>query len=381
MDSILDIVFNRLEVKLNAGSSFASQIADQIRWLIVTSEIKPGVKLPPVRNLADQLGVNLHTVRAAYRLLEDSELITTRQGVGSVVLEYSASAIVSNNPVLTNTIGIIVPDLQNPFYPLLVNGVSRVANDQNVLVIISDTTEKVALGNAFVDMLISKKVDGILVSSFGTQPLTDDRFSDGDFFNFPVPLVFIDRPHIRGYSVNLDARGAGFKTTQHLIDHGHRSIAVITGCLQVPTLCECYQGYREALDANGLVFDDRLGVEVQGFTYQEGYEAALELIHRGRLPSAIFAAGDILAIGAMKALKENGIRVPEDVAIMGYNDIDVSDFVSPLLSSVTIPVREMGEASAKMLLKLVNKQPVEQTCILMPTELVIRESCGCHPKK
>jgi len=120
-------------------------------------------------------------------------------------------------------------------------------------------------------------------------------------------------------------------------------------------------------------------VEVQDFSYQDGYLAATQLIQNKLLPSAIFAAGDILAIGAMKALREHGYSVPIDVAITGYNDIDVSNFVSPAITSVTIPVRQMGEESAGMLLKLVNKQPVSRDAVLMSTELVIRESCGCPP--
>jgi DNA-binding LacI/PurR family transcriptional regulator len=367
-----------MKVGFKENCSVASQIADQIRWSIVTGELKPGEKLPPVRSLAEQLGVNFHTIRAAYRILEDNQLLATRQGIGSIVLEYSSSDIVKNNTVPTHTIGIIVPDLQNPFYPILINGVSRVANEQNVLVITSDTTEQVKLGNAFFDMLITKRVDGILISPMGDKPQAGDMFDEGEYYDFPIPLVFVDRPNVKGYSVLLDARGAGYKSTQHLVDHGHRKIAVLTGDLKVPTLFQCYEGYLDALDRNGLIFDDRLVVEVEAFTYQQGYDATLKLIRDKMLPSAIFAAGDILAIGALRALKENHIRVPEDVAITGYNDIDVSNFVSPLLTSVTIPARQMGEESARMLLKLVDKIPVEQRCIVMPTELVIRESCGCH---
>jgi len=116
---------------------------------------------------------------------------------------------------------------------------------------------------------------------------------------------------------------------------------------------------------------------VKEFSYQAGYLATLQLMKNNILPSAIFAAGDMLAIGAMKALREHSIRVPDDVAIVGYNDIDVCGFVAPSLTSITIPMQKMGEESAKMLLALMNKKDIPRQPLMMPTELVIRESCGC----
>lgn len=380
-DEIPETIFQRLKVGFNQDCSIASQIAEQIRWLIVTNEIGTGAKLPPVRHLAEYLDVNLHTIRAAYRQLEESKLITTRQGLGSIVIDYAPSAIVSNNALPTNTFGIIVPDLQNPFYPSFLNGAARIANQHNVLIITCDTQEQIPLGKAFFEMLISRRVDGIIVAPWGLYPDVEDMFSTGDFYDFPIPLVFVDRPNVRGYSVLLDAVGSGYQATQHLIDHGHKKIAIFTGSLKIPTLHECYQGYRLALEKHGLVLDEGLVMEVNEFSYEAGYNAALELIREDRLPPAIFAAGDMLAIGAMKALREHGYRIPQDVAFSGYNDIDVSNYISPSLTSVTIPVRQMGEESLQMLLKLVNNQPVSKPPLLLQTELVIRESCGCQIKR
>jgi DNA-binding LacI/PurR family transcriptional regulator len=368
-------------VGFNDDCSIASQIAEQIRWLIVTNELEPGKRLPPLRQLADHLNVNLHTIRAAYRQLEDSNLISTRQGLGSTVIEYSPAAIISNNSLPTHTFGIIVPDLQNPFYPAFLNGASRIAKEHNVLVITCDTQEQIPLGQAFFEMLITRRVDGILVAPWGVYPDVEDMFSTGRYYDFPIPLVFVDRPNVKGYSVLLDAKGAGFQATQHLIDHGHHRIAILTGNLRIPTLNECYQGYLSALDKNEFSIDEKLVVEVNEFSYEAGYQAAIRLIDSTFLPTAIFAAGDMLAIGAMRALRERGYDIPADVAFAGYNDIDVSNYISCTLTSVSIPVQQMGEESAKMLLKLVNKQPVSKKPLIMHTELVIRESCGCLPNK
>jgi len=377
MENHSDIIFQRLQVGVNENCSIASQIADQIRWLIVVNEIKSGDILPSVRLLADHLNINLHTVRAAYHMLEELKLISTRQGLGSVVLDYDPSATVATNMLPTNTFGIIVPDLQNPFYPSFLSGAGKIASAQNVLMITCDTHEKVTLGKAFFDMLIAKRVDGIIVSPMGSYPTTTDFFDTSEYYDFPIPLVFADRPNVKGYSVLLDGKGAGFKGTQHLVQHGHRKIAMLTGNLTIPTLYTVYEGYQEALESNGLKLDERIVIDVKEFSYQAGYRAALQLIENHLLPSAIFAAGDMLAIGAMKALRENAIRIPEDVAIIGYNDIDVCGFVAPALTSITIPMEKMGEESAKLLIALMNKQNIPRQPLTMPTELVIRGSCGC----
>ncbi len=105
-------------------------------------------------------------------------------------------------------------------------------------------------------MLIAKRVDGILLSPMGSYPSTKDYFDSGEFYDFPIPLVFVDRPNIKGYSVILDGKGAGFKGTQHLIEHGHQKIAMLTGNLDIPTLHTVYEGYQEALENGGLSFDD-----------------------------------------------------------------------------------------------------------------------------
>ncbi len=381
MENRNDIIFKHLQVDFNEKCSLASQIADQIRWLIVVNDLQPGNVLPSVRILANHLNVNLHTVRAAYKVLEDSNLITTRQGLGSIVIDYDPYSIVTANMLPTNTFGIIVPDLQNPFYPAFLSGAGRIASEQNVLMITCDTHEKIPTGKAFFDMLITKRVDGIIISPMGSYPTTSDFFDSGEFFEFPIPLVFVDRPNVKGYSVLLDGRGAGFKATQHLIDHGHHKIAMLSGNLSIPTLNSVYIGYQEALEKNNLSLDNRLVIDVNEFSYHAGYLATQKLIEEKILPSAIFAAGDMLAIGAMKALREHSIHIPEDVAIVGYNDINVSDFISPSLTSVTILSEKMGEESANLLIQLMKKKETSRQPIIMPTELVIRESCGCTTKR
>ena len=152
---------------------------------------------------------------------------------------------------------------------------------------------------------------------------------------------------------------------------------MITGKLTVPTLRQVYQGYLSALKKNGVALEPQIVIEADEFSYAEGYRCVKNLIEAKLLPSAIFAAGDMFAVGAMKALREQDICVPKDVAIVGYNNIDVTDYVSPSLTSVSTPIQQLGEQSAELLIKLVNHQPVNNRNIVLPSRLIIRESCGC----
>ena len=373
-------IFRSLQVLHKQDHPISVQIADQIRWLIVTNQLNPGDKLPPIRELADNLKVNFHTIRAAYQRLEENNLISTRRGLGSVVVEYKPSDTIPPNSMPTHTFGVIVPDLGNPFYPIFLKVAARIAQEHHVLLITCDTQERYSLGKAHFEMMITKRVDGMLIAPWGVDPIDENIFK-ADFYDYPFPIVFVDRPNIKGYSVLLDGENAGFQATQHLIDHGHTRIALITGKLTVPTLHQVYQGYLSALQKNSVALESQIVIEADEFSYAEGYRCMKKLIETKILPSAIFMAGDLYAVGAMKALREQDIRVPEDVAIVSYNNIDVADYVTPSLTSVSTPIQQLGEQSAEMLFKLVNHQPVRVRNIVLPSKLIIRESCGCVEKE
>ncbi len=377
MKSFDEVIFNSVQVDQKLDCSIVAQIADQIHWLIVSKQINPGDRLPAVRKLADHLHVNLHTVRAAYHRLEGSKMICTRRGLGSLVVNYEPSDTISTNSMPTHTFGVIVPDLGNPFYPAFLSGAARIAQQQHVLLITSDTQERYSLGKAYFEMMIAKRVDGMLILPWGFNA-EDGESVNGDLYNYPIPLVFVDQPNVDGYSVLLDSKKAGILATQHLIEHGHKKVAMITGRLSSPTLHQVFQGYRSTLEKNGLPFHPQLVIEANDFSYAEGYRVTKSLIETRQLPTAIFAAGDMYAVGAMKALRENNLRVPEDVAIVGYNNIDVSNFTIPTLTSVSTPIHDLGVKSAELLLKLVKREEVARDKIILPSQLIVRESCGCQ---
>jgi LacI family transcriptional regulator len=178
--------------------------------------------------------------------------------------------------------------------------------------------------------------------------------------------------------VLLDSEGAGYAATTHLIEHGQRQIGLITCYLDSPTVRQCFQGYVQALEAAGLSSLPGLIAIASAFTVAAGYEAAQELLDASTLPTAIFAASDALAVGAMRAAKERGLHIPGDIALVGYNDIDLAALVEPPLTTVAAPIRELGTTAMHMLRQLIARESLEARQVTLPTQLIIRRTCGCQ---
>jgi len=355
------------------------QLKQQLTWLIASGQIQPGEKLPSVRQVAGHLGINLNTVRAAYQKLEAESLVATRQGSGTVVLGFDPFHIahqIANTR--THTVGVLVPRLSNPFYPAFLQGVEDVARQGHTLLFICNTDDDPLTGKAYLDQLIAKQVDGLIVAPCGLVFGGQVNPTSLDHIPSSIPTVYVDRPDETGYVVLLDSEGAGRAATSHIIEHGHRHIGLITCYLDSSTVRQCYQGYVHALEAEGIEERSDLIAIASSFTLEAGYEAAQELLETPTLSTAIFAAGDLLAIGAMQAIKERGLRIPEDMALVGYNDLNISTLVEPPLTTVAAPIRELGSTAMHVLRRLIAGDTVEEQRTTLPTRLVIRSTCGCQ---
>ncbi len=345
---------------------------------MASGQVRVGERLPSIRAFARQLGINHHTVRAAYKKLEEESLISTRRGTGSVIVSFDPLLIAERmSGTLSHTVGVIVPDLANPFYPAFLSGVEDAAREAHILPITGNGRESPSIGRQFLQMLTAKQVDGLIVGPYGLD--LNDSGGDGDEAapGRSVPIVYVDRPEVPGYRILLDAAGAGFQATRHLLEHGHRGVALISGKIEIPTLADCFSGYKRALQSHKLALDKSMVIEVDRFSFESGYAAAWSLLNLRQRPTAIFAAGDLLAIGAIRAIHDAGLSVPEDIAVVGYNDIDAARFTKPRLTSVATPTYELGVTSMRLLYRLIRGERVEERCVVLPTELVVRESCGC----
>lgn len=371
-------ILEHLTIDIDTDLALWLQLKQQLTWLIASGQIQPGEKLPPVRQLATHLGINVNTVRAAYQKLETEGLVAIRHGSGTVVLQFDPFHLAQQaSPVRTHTVGILVPRLSNPFYPALLQGVEEIARKDHTLLFICNTDDDPLTGRTYLDQLIAKQVDGLIVAPCGLRLDRQVNPTSLNQTSSPVPLVYVDRPGETGYAVLLDSEGAGYAATRHLIEHGHRRIGLITCYLDSPTVRLCFEGYRHALEEAGLGGLPDLITTASAFTRVDGYESAQELLDSSALPTAIFAASDVLAAGAMQAIKERGLRIPDDIALVSYNDLDIATLVEPPLTTVAAPVRELGATAMQMLQRLIAGETVEQQQVTLPTRLVIRRTCGC----
>jgi DNA-binding LacI/PurR family transcriptional regulator len=347
-----------------------AQLRQQLTLLITSGQLQAGEKLPPVRQVAAHLGINRNTVRAAYQHLETDGLVTLRQGRGTLVLPDEARRsrwLPARSP--TFTIGVLVPGL-NPFYTPFLQGIEETARDGPWLLLVCYTHDQPELTRRYWEQLIAREVDGLIVAP-------DLPESAGGRGPLP-PVVHVDKPRVRGNMILLDSEEAGFLATRHLLEHGHHRIGLISGPLKWSNVRQCYAGYERALRSAGLGVDAHYVAEVPAFSIEAGRQGAqrlLELPHGP--PTAIFGAADLLAIGAMQAIEQRGLRVPQDVAVVGYNDIDLAALVKPALTTVSAPSYDMGAAAMTMLLDLIAGRPVKRRRVKLPTELIVRQSCGC----
>ena len=355
------------------GEPLAEQLRRQITWLIASGQLKPGDSLASVREQAKRLAINMHTVRAGYLLLEADGLVQTRQGSGTRVLAPDPVRMMQlAGKNRTYTVGVIVPSLANPFYHAFLDGVQEVISREQLLLFVCDARESHEQYLRYFAQLAARNVDGILIASFDDREiLRQERVST-------LPIVTVDWPPSKGPVVNIDLESAGYQATRHLLDHGHGRIGLITFKEGIANVIPLTRGYSRALQEVGIAMDESLVSHLPGFDMDAGELGTRQLLALDEPPTAIFTIADMLALGALKALKESGRRVPEDMALASVDDIAIAGLVDPGLTTVSLPSRQLGLEAMQMLQNLMDgkKLPVDQ--MILPTDLVIRQSCGCH---
>jgi DNA-binding LacI/PurR family transcriptional regulator len=363
-----------MAVDADAPLPLATQLRQQLAWLIASGQVQAGEKLPPVRAVAEHLKINRNTVRSAYQHLEADGLVALRQGRGSLVLPYDAQRSRQAASVPTFTVGVLVPSL-NPFYTPFLQGIEETARDAPWLLLVCYTHDEPQLARRYLEQLLAKQVDGLIV-------VPDLPEVEGTASHLP-PLVHVDNPQASGHVILLDSERAGFLATEHLLEHGHQRIGLISGPVKWSNVRECYAGYERALHSAGLGVDADCVAEVPTFSIEAGREGARRLLELPNAPTAIFGAADVLAIGTMQAIEERGLRIPQDVAVVGYNNIELAPLVKPALTTVSAPSYDMGVAAMTMLLGLMAGRPAKRRRVKLPTRLIVRQSCGCgaSPKR
>ena len=327
-----------------------------------------------IRDVAREAGVSVATVS---RVLNDSGPVseTTRHRIREIatrlryVPDSAARSLITRR---STTVGVLLPDLHGEFFSEVIRGIDQTAQRSGYHLLVSGShNDKGEIEAALRAM--RGRVDGLVVMS-------PDIDSAALVANLPAssPVVllncFIDGDGFD--SLTIDNFGGAEAMVRHLIAAGHRRIAFIKGAERNYDAAERLRGYRAALADAGLEPDPAL--ELRGdFTESGGHDAALRITRIPQRPTAVFAANDSMAIGALAALRDAGVSVPDDMAVAGFDDIPIARYMSPPLTSVRVQISEMGERAVHMLLRAIggeNQHDKQQE--ILPTTLVIRESCG-----
>lgn len=271
----------------------------------------------------------------------------------------------------TQTIGILLPDLHGEFFSELIRGIDLEARARGLHILVSsshgDADEAVAALNA-----MRGRVDGLLIMS----PHVDPAFLDENLASsVPTVLMNTRTGEARVPALNIDNHGGAYAMTAHLIGLGYRDIAIITGPEGNADAGERLRGYRDALGA--IAPSAREWIVTGDFSEESGYRAGQALLAKDRRPDAIFASNDMMAIGCLFALKEAGLKVPDDIALAGFDDIPIARFVSPPLTTVRVSIAQLGTLAMQRLAGVIEQPEHDHVAQqMLPTELILRDSCG-----
>ncbi|MCT2591037.1 LacI family transcriptional regulator [Streptomyces sp. N2-109] len=325
-----------------------------------------------IKDVAARAGISVATVS---RVLNNHPAVrpATRDRVLAAITElgYRPNGVArSLRTHQTHTLGLVISDVLNPFFTALARAVEDQARDQGYSVIIGNADEQPELQDHHVRSLLDRRIDGLLVSpTDDSSPLLAEVARSG------VPVVFLDR-WIPGVDVPV-IRAAGSSAVHDLVAHlyglGHRRIAIIAGPSNTTTGNERVIAFREALDSHGLAAPDRYQ---QHGDYQaaSGRRAAARFLDLHDPPTAVFAADNLMALGAMDEIRHRGLRVPDDIALAAFDDIPWFLHTDPPLTAIAQPTGALGHAGVRALIDLLDGRATDS--VTLPARLVPRRSCG-----
>lgn len=274
----------------------------------------------------------------------------------------------------TNMLGMVIPDITNPFFPAVVRGVEDVAYRAFFHVVLCNADNDPAKEKGYIDALRSYRVAGLLVIPATEKNPALQRATPS---SLGVPVVYLDRrpSDWKGDSVTVDNRLGAFEATEHLIKLGHKRLAMLSGPRHLTNALERLDGFRQALAKHKLTIEPEYIQETK-FDRDSGHRSAMRLLSMLPRPTAIFAANDPVALGALFAARELGLSCPRDVSIVGFDDAEYDTLTEPTLTSVHQSGYQMGATAARILLERIQGKKERAQQIVLPTELKIRNSVG-----
>ena len=276
----------------------------------------------------------------------------------------------------SDSIGLMLPDIANPFFPALVREIQLLAHQHGRTLLLCNTGGSPEVELEYLEILASRRIEGVLTMGLGISTDLVRQYLQGG-----MRFVALDRPSAAPeiLSVQADHRQGGLLATLHLTSMGHRRIGYVSGPLNLSVARERLEGHREALRQSGLAPDPRW--EVAGdFSEASGYDGAKKLLGRALGLTALAGANDLMALGAIAALRERGLEVPADVSVVGFDDIELGRYAVPTLTTVRQPLAALARAAVELLIGSLGADGAVPQPGLMPVEMVVRGSTGPPPR-
>ena len=324
-----------------------------------------------IRDVARLAGVSVATVSRALsnpEKVSDESLEKVHNAIAQV--GYRPNMLARNfRSARAYAIVVLVPDIANPFYSLFIRALEDRAQQKGYAVLLGDTRGTPEREMEYIRRVETRLADGIVQ----LRPSSEKSQN-----NIPADIPCVNAcgcEFTTGPSIRIDNRAAAKTMVNYLISLGHRRIGVISGLKDNPHAIDRLEGYKEALAEAGIPFEKDLIAEGD-FTMWSGLNAAFQFCNMKERPTAIFSMNDEMAIGAMQTLKNQGIRIPEDMSVTGFDDIAYSKYSDPSLTTISQPAEEMGKMAMDMLLKVIEGEPLSQRECVLPTEFIIRKSTG-----
>lgn len=329
-----------------------------------------------IKDVAKEAGVSIATVS---RVLNDVDVVNeeTKKKVMDAIkkLDYRPNIVArSLKTQRTRTIGIVIPDISSQFYPEVVRGAEDVSNIYNYNVILCNTDLDIEKEKEYIRVLKEKMVDGVIYMSTSLAPEIISLLQ-----NLKLPTVLVETSEKAGTetefcSVTIDNEKAAYEAVEYLIKKGNKKIAFIGVNPKMANASALrYDGYKKALEENGMEINEDL-VQFGGLKAIDGSDGIAAILKKTKF-DAVFCAGDEVAMGAINTLRDNNIKVPDDVDVIGFDNTYTSSLFYPKLTTVEQPTYDMGSVGMRMLIKIINKKELDQKKYVLPYTLIERDSC------
>lgn len=326
-----------------------------------------------IRDIARLAGVSVTTVSqilngkgARFSKETQNRVLKLRDQYGYVP-DFNARSLILRKS--SSMIGVLVPDISSPFFGTFVKGVQQVAQHEKMIPLIFSANRDPELEQSYLSQMISRSIDGLIIASVTMTTATIDRLIGSR----DIPYILFDKNYAqRGTRVLTDDYRGGSLAAQHLVDLGHQRLVVLRPQQQSENFTQRMKGFYDTLEKNDIHLDQEHDVVIEPLSRPGGYAATDAVLKSDA--TAVFAGNDDMAIGLLRGLAEHGVKVPQQLSVIGYDDIYMDEYVSPRLTTVQQPILDLGTGAAKLLLSKIHDEHATEQVRRFPVELVVRDS-------